>query len=347
MQRAQRRYEQRARPRASLSVLPRHPRCAVLLDGDGGGSHRRGRIVADERDMAVSEKYPFARAVSFGRASRRHCVARWRRRLRTLSPPPLGLGSSTYLRASPTVGDSHPLRLRRDPRRAYACARARMRARSPSVVCRGVCARARVCVECTLPADVCVYACTICMRAGSERGEYGGRAGREGGQGAEENRAERGPSTTPRRCWGRTRRLLGTGMSSDTENTETTHVLAGHHPSVSSVCVITPSLALPPCLAILSFVVVALSLYLRSILLFVSVSLHLSLVFSRTLVQCVRRSRSSVEDTLSRCVVNDVSANSIMCVRDIRGPGRSVAHHVPRRLRSPMGDTFPDDEAAC
>jgi len=40
-----------------------------------------------ERDMAAGEKYPFAKAVSFGRASRRHCVARWRRRrLRTLSP---------------------------------------------------------------------------------------------------------------------------------------------------------------------------------------------------------------------------------------------------------------------
>jgi len=59
-----------------------------------------------ERDMAASEKYPFAKAVSFGRASRRHCVARRRRRLRTLSPLGLGL---FYLRASPTARETHPL----------------------------------------------------------------------------------------------------------------------------------------------------------------------------------------------------------------------------------------------
>lgn len=99
-----------------------------------------------ERDMAAGEKYPFAKAVSFGRASRRHCVARWRRRLRTLSStthpaPPLALGLF-YLRAFPTARETHPLRLRHDP--PVSCTYVRMRERKRK--------RSRVCVS------MCVYA---------------------------------------------------------------------------------------------------------------------------------------------------------------------------------------------
>lgn len=120
-----------------------------------------------------------------------------------------------------------------------------------------------------------------------------------GVQGAEENSAERGPSTTPRRCWGRTRRLLGTGMSSDTENTETTHVLAGHHSSIYLFCVRYP-LALPLCPSILSFVSRSLSLLLFFTHVRYNVCKTIEVIGGRYFI--------------SRYALR-IFANSIMCVR--------------------------------
>lgn len=159
-----------------------------------------GRVDIAERDMAAGEKYPLCE----GRIIRSSVPTALRRSVAAAPPHPLPTHrereSSSTLEPPPPWRETHPLRLRYDS--SFVCVRA------PCI--RGyACARRRE--------RVCV--CARVLREGYRaRGGFG-RARKRGARGA----SARVQPPLDVAGGGRGDCYLGTGTSSDAENTETTH----------------------------------------------------------------------------------------------------------------------------